>query len=54
MIFFKHLFNLLREFFGFAMQHKKWWIIPLILVFLAMGLLIVIGQSTAPFIYTLF
>lgn len=36
------------------MQHKKWWIIPLILVFLAMGLLIVVGQSTAPFIYTLF
>lgn len=53
-MFFRHLLNLLKDFFGFAMQNKKWWMIPVILVFLLMALLIVVGQSTAPFIYTLF
>lgn len=54
MNFLKHLGNLLKDFVGFSMQHKKWWMIPIILVFLVMALLIVVGQSTAPFIYTIF
>lgn len=54
MVFLKHLLNLLKEFFGFAMHNKKWWMIPIMLIFLVMGLLIVVGQSTAPFIYTIF
>ncbi len=54
MRFLRHLGKLLREFVGFAMHHKAWWIIPITLMLLLMALVIVVGQSTAPFIYTLF
>jgi hypothetical protein len=54
MRFLKHLGRLLREFFLFAVHHKAWWIIPIVIILLLMALVIVIGQSTAPFIYTLF
>ncbi len=54
MRFFRHLGKLLGEFFSFAMHHKAWWIIPIILVLLMMALLIAVGQGSAPFIYTLF
>ena len=54
MIFLKHLGRLLMEFFGFAWHNKAWWIVPMVLVLLLLALLIVTGQSTAPFIYTLF
>lgn len=54
MRFLKYLGRLLKEFFGFAWHNKAWWIIPVILVLLLMAMLIVLGQTTAPFIYTLF
>lgn len=54
MIFLKYLGRLLKEFFGFAWHNKAWWIIPVILVLLLLAMLIVLGQTTAPFIYTLF
>lgn len=55
MRFLKHLGRLLVEFFEFAWHNKAWWIIPMILVLLVLGLLIFAGQATAPaFIYTLF
>jgi len=54
MRFFKHLGRLLKEFFGFAWQNKAWWMVPIVLVLLLMGLLITTTQTVAPFIYTLF
>jgi len=54
MRFLRYFGKLLGEFFGFAMHHKAWWILPILFVFLLLALLIVAGQSTAPFIYTLF
>lgn len=54
MSFFKHLLSLFKELFQYAAKHKAWWIIPLVVVFLGLGLLIFVGQSSAPFIYTLF
>ncbi len=54
MTFFKHLFTLLQEMFQFAWKNKAWWIIPVVFVFLGIGLLIVVGETSAPFIYTLF
>jgi len=54
MRFLKHLVQLLKEFVGFAWHNKAWWIVPVVLVLLMMALLIVLGQTTAPFIYTLF
>jgi hypothetical protein len=47
---------LLKEFFLFLKQEKKWWLVPLLAVLLALGTLLVLaqGSSIAPFIYTLF
>ena len=44
------------EFWAFLRQEKKYWLVPIILVFVLFGLLIVFSQSSAvaPFIYTLF
>ena len=47
--------GLVREFFDFLRHNKKWWLTPIILVLLLVGLIIVFGGSVAaPFIYTLF
>jgi len=46
--------GLLREFVDFLLHNKKWWLTPIILVLLAVGVLIVLGSSAAaPFIYPL-
>jgi hypothetical protein len=49
-----HVAALLREFVLFARQNKMYWIVPLLIVLGLMALLVLAGQSTAPFIYTLF
>jgi len=44
-----------RELLGFMKENKKWWLLPLITVFLIFALLIFLsGTGLAPFIYTLF
>jgi hypothetical protein len=44
------------EFFQFLKEEKKYWLAPIIFIFVLFGLLIVFSQSSAvaPFIYTLF
>ncbi len=47
--------GLVREFFDFLLNNKKWWLTPIILVLFLVGLLIVLGgTAAAPFIYTIF
>ena len=48
--------RVLKEFSQFLKAEKKYWLAPIIIVFLLFGLLIVFSQSSAiaPFIYTLF
>ncbi len=47
--------GIIADFIQFLRQNKKFWLIPLLLVLLALGLLIVLGgTAAAPFIYTLF
>jgi len=48
--------SLIKEFFLFVKQEKKWWLIPLVTVLLLVGALIVFAGSSplAPFIYPLF
>ncbi len=47
--------SLLTEFCFFLLHNKKWWLTPIILVLLLVGLLAVLGgTAAAPFIYTLF
>jgi hypothetical protein len=39
----------------FLVQNRKWWLVPIVLVFALLGgLLILGGTSAAPFIYSLF
>jgi len=54
MRFLLHLGRLLGEIFSFARENKAWWIVPIVLILLLLGILVVVGQSAAPFIYTLF
>jgi len=47
--------SLLRDLWGLIATTKKYWLIPLILILLGLGLLIWAGgTAAAPFIYTLF
>ena len=47
--------SIVREFIDFVFANKKWWLIPILLVFSLVGLLAVLGSTgAAPFIYTLF
>jgi hypothetical protein len=48
--------DLLRDLWGFMRQRKKFWLTPIIVVMLLLGVLIVLSQGSviAPFIYTLF
>ncbi|MCD4773186.1 MAG: DUF5989 family protein [Bacteroidales bacterium] len=46
----------LRDLWAFLKERKKFWLLPLIIVLLLLGILIVFtsGSAIAPFIYTLF
>ena len=47
--------SLFREFSAYLWDNKKWWLVPILVVFLLIGVLIVLGGTgAAPFIYTLF
>ncbi len=48
--------GILKEFWGFLKTRKKWWLLPIVIMLVLMGLLIVLteGSAIAPFIYTLF
>jgi len=47
---------MLKEFWRFLMTRKKWWLFPIIIMLVLLGLLIVFteGSAVAPFVYTLF
>jgi len=48
--------SLLREFWEFMRERKKWWLLPILIMLLVLGLLIFLTTNPAvsPFIYTLF
>ena len=48
--------SLLRETWDFLMERKAWWLAPVIIMLILVGILIIFGQSSAvsPFIYALF
>ena len=50
------MFDLLKDLWGFIRERNKFWLAPIILTVLALGVLIVLteGSAIAPFIYTLF
>jgi hypothetical protein len=52
----KSVVSLLGEFWAFMRMQKKWWLAPLIVVLILMGILIILteGSALAPFIYAIF
>lgn len=48
--------SILRELYGFMKHYKKWWIGPVMVFLILLGIILVFaeGSALAPFIYTLF
>ena len=47
--------GLLRELWGFLRDNKKWWLLPILIVLLALGLIVLLsGTGLAPFLYPFF
>jgi hypothetical protein len=47
--------SIFREFWDFLCVSRKWWLTPILIVLLLVGLLVVASSTgLAPFIYTLF
>ena len=49
-------FQILSEFYHFMKERKKWWLGPIVIMLLLLGLLMALTQSSAvaPFVYALF
>jgi hypothetical protein len=48
--------GMLKEFWLFLRQEKKWWLIPMVVVFAVVGGMVLLGHghaALAPFIYPL-
>ena len=50
------MLSLIKEFFEFLLERKKFWLIPIIFLLVLLSVLLVMTQGSAisPFIYTLF
>ena len=47
--------NLLTQMWQMLRQNKRYWLLPIVIVLLLLGVIIILGAtSAAPFIYTLF
>ncbi len=48
--------SLVYEFWSFMRIRKKWWLLPIVVILVAVGALLVFahGSVLAPFIYTIF
>jgi len=50
------MIDFLKELWSFMQARKKFWLLPIIIIMLLLGVLLVLaqGSAVAPFIYTLF
>ncbi len=50
------MLDFLKDLWGFMRERKKFWMAPIIIILVLLGVLIVLaeGSAVAPFIYTLF
>jgi len=48
--------DFLKDIWVFLKERKKWWLAPIIIILLVLGILFILGNSVAlaPFIYTMF
>jgi len=49
-------FAIIKEFWSFLKERKKWWIAPIVIFLVLFGALLIFakGSALAPFIYSLF
>lgn len=49
-------FSIASDLLGFLWRNKLWWLLPIVIILLIVGLLVLFAQgtATAPFIYTIF
>ena len=54
--FFKRQFSIVADLWSFMRVRKKWWLLPIIITLVLVGVLVVFAHSSAlsPFIYALF
>ncbi len=50
------MIEFIKDLWGFMRERKKFWMAPIIVILVLLGVLIVLaeGSAVAPFIYTLF
>jgi hypothetical protein len=50
------MLELLKDLWSFMKERKKFWLAPIVIILLLLGVLLVLtqGSAVAPFIYTLF
>jgi competence protein ComGC len=50
------MIDLIKDIWEFMRDRKKFWLVPIVIVMVLLGVLIVLaqGSAVAPFIYTLF
>jgi len=47
--------NIFVEFWDFLVHNKKWWLIPIIVMLLLLGVFVfIVGTPASPFLYTFF
>lgn len=48
--------DLIKEFWDFFRTRKKFWLLPILLIMLLLGIMLIFGQGSvvAPFIYAIF
>jgi hypothetical protein len=50
-----HGLRVARDLFGFVIENKKWWLVPMLVVTALLVVLVVLSATPlAPFIYTVF
>ncbi len=51
-----HKLSILGELWHFMRVRKKWWLLPLLVIIVLLGLILIVAQGSplAPFIYTIF
>jgi hypothetical protein len=51
----RHFLRLVRDFTGFAVLNRVWWLVPVMALLALITIFIVVGQAAAPYtLYTVF
>ena len=52
----KSKINLIKQLWGFMIEHKKLWLLPILIILVIFGLFVIFAQGSAlaPFLYTIF